>query len=312
MPTATELKKKLIKEMPKNLAHIQKTMYPSIDKLKEWTQKDTVDVEVKSIVRYHRSIGNYILFHYVDASLHAMPEARLLDHSTRASVAQLLYTIPVYDYHPNNLSIYYLTSFGEMLPRVLLLGWEKEAELCARLAFKYINTVFDRGIGAGYLGWFMLLLAQDWLKPKNINLMTDFRKIEVKSLGPVWDKALQNWRCKDMNFVEQLINEMADYHLSNTKPIKVKGDELHADFEARCFWIYPIEILALLRLREMHGLANPPLSHPLFSTTPLAKLNPPTQWPKDELMDAAEKRFRAIYPQTPSLDDLATLRLEQS
>lgn len=158
----------------------------------------------------------------------------------------------------------------------------------------------------------MLLLAEDWLKPKNVDLMTDFRKIEIKTLGPVWDKALQNWRSKDMIFIDQLVSEMVDYHLSNTQPIAVEGDELHVDFESKCFWIYPIEILALLRLREMHGLSNPHLSHPLFSTTPLAKLNPPTQWPQDELMDAAEKRFRQIYPATPSISNLDHLRIEQS
>lgn len=49
-------------------------------------------------------------------------EADILDYTTRASIAQLLYTISIYDYHSQNLSIYHLTSFGKILPRVLLLG----------------------------------------------------------------------------------------------------------------------------------------------------------------------------------------------
>ncbi|UXN07560.1 hypothetical protein [Bartonella sp. HY761] len=62
----------------------------------------------------------------------------------------------------------------------------------------------------------------------------------------------------------------------------------------------------------MHGIPNPHLSHPPFLATPLANLNPPTQWPKDELMDAAKKRFRRNYPATPSISNTNQLRYGQN
>ncbi len=54
---------------------------------------------------YHEDIGRYVLFPYVTSSLHYILKADLLDYSTRASIAELLYTILVYDYHSPNLSI---------------------------------------------------------------------------------------------------------------------------------------------------------------------------------------------------------------
>ncbi|UXN07561.1 hypothetical protein [Bartonella sp. HY761] len=64
--------------------------------------------------------------------------------------------------------------------------------------------------------------SEGLIKTKDYNFRTNFRKIEVKSLGSVWGEALQNWRSEDMIFIDQLMAEMTDYHLSNTKLIKVE------------------------------------------------------------------------------------------
>jgi hypothetical protein len=57
---------------------------------------------------------------------------------------------------------------------------------------------------------------------------------------------------------------------------------------------YPFEILAVLRLRVLHGLKNPPLDHPLMST-PLGALPEVTEPYTDELLENVLKQARLEF-----------------
>ena len=57
---------------------------------------------------------------------------------------------------------------------------------------------------------------------------------------------------------------------------------------------YPFETLAVLRLRVLHGLKNPPLDHTLIST-PLGALPEVTEPYTDELLENVLKQARLEF-----------------
>ncbi|WP_092719952.1 hypothetical protein [Rhizobium multihospitium] len=166
----------------------------------------------------------------------------------------------------------------------------------------------DRGISYGRLPWFMLELAKDWLKA-DVAIDSEFRQLEVANLG-VWDKLLAGWRDSNERSFDALMSEMAEYHLAQSGIVENTEKDWY-EFEELSYWLFPVELLAVLRLREWGGIANPPLTHPIFWVTPLANLYPSPAWPKDETVDRAEAKFRALYPDIPSVADLQRLRNAQ-
>ena len=57
---------------------------------------------------------------------------------------------------------------------------------------------------------------------------------------------------------------------------------------------YPFETLAVLRLRALHTLTNPPLDHSLMST-PLGALPEVTEPHTDELLESVLKQARLEF-----------------
>ncbi len=167
----------------------------------------------------------------------------------------------------------------------------------------------DRGISYGLLGWFMLEIAKDWLKA-DVSLDSEFRTHEIENLG-LWNDLLAGWRDTNPRAFDALMSKMADHHIGQSRVTEEGEEEEFYEFESSSLWIFPVELLAVLRLREWEGIPTPPLSHPLFAVTPQAQLYPPPAWPKNDVLDMAEARFRAAYPNTPSVDDLSVLRREQ-
>jgi hypothetical protein len=87
----------------------------------------------------------------------------------------------------------------------------------------------------------------------------------------------------------------------------------HFEIEEDRFWLYPVILFTFLRLREWEGLPNPQtLTHDLFQKGIFQHLPPVPVWPHDELHDKVDERFRVMFPDTPSLEDLPKLRAEQS
>lgn len=304
----SSMRNELIKKLPQQVQR-QKPLLrdASYDDIGDWLGKDVVDSDVQLVTEYFELIHIWYRNSYSSSGLSSSPNEEILAISIRAAISSFLFEIPIYDFHPKNLGRYDFDAYGKLLAQILATGWKDEAELVARLGFKELNRLLDRGISYGRLCWFMLELARDWLQA-NVSLDSEFRQHEIENLG-IWDKLLAGWREPNERIFDSLVNEMAEYHTSQSKNAEMSENEWY-EFEDMAYWLFPVELLAVLRLREWAGIANPKLSHPLFAVTPLATLYPTPAWPKDEVLDQAEAKFRSLYPNTPSVADLATLRAE--
>ncbi|MBO0664595.1 hypothetical protein LQ948_18775 [Jiella sp. MQZ9-1] len=308
MPEPSELRRALKKDIPEWLQHKQRLiMDKPIQWLEEFIEDGDVTPKIKLISSRYDRLALWFRMKYAISGIGAVPDVDLLALSSRVGISSFFLEVPVYDFYPKNLGRYDFDAYGKLLAQIFATGWKDESELVARFGFEELNRLLDRGISYGRMCWFMLELAKDWLQA-DVSLDSEFRQHEIENLG-IWDKLLTGWREPNARVFDALMSEMADYHLSQSKDADMSESEWY-EFESMSYWLFPVELLAVLRLREWAGIANPKLSHPLFAVTPLATLYPPPAWPKDDVLDQAEAKFRSLYPNTPSVADLAKLRAQ--
>ncbi|MDQ8028119.1 MAG: hypothetical protein REJ23_05295 [Brevundimonas sp.] len=98
------------------------------------------------------------------------------------------------------------------------------------------------------------------------------------------------WRTTDLETLTALCLAVCDFHTHRctVAPASVVFHEFQQGKWTRC----PIEILLLLKLRELTGLPNPELRHPLTDTA-LGRLPPPIPWTHDPLLEQVHARLRA-------------------
>ena len=108
---------------------------------------------------------------------------------------------------------------------------------------------------------------------------------------PIFNALIERWRTPDASALAQPILHACDRHTHQSRYDNAKGEYFDLYQEA---WYTPFEILALYRLRESLGLANPQVEHPLLDT-PLGRLHeirPP--W-TDPLLDAVVARWEREF-----------------
>lgn len=73
---------------------------------------------------------------------------------------------------------------------------------------------------------------------------------------PILNALYQNWRCNNAADLTHVCLAACDYHTWRA----IKGE-----FESSYYWThFPIEILLLFKLRQLSGLENPQLDHPIM------------------------------------------------
>jgi hypothetical protein len=157
----------------------------------------------------------------------------------------------------------------------LVLGWEKEAVSLFQQVREHLGQnrfrVFNEDNHATQ--YFLLRLVFDW------------QGWPRQSDGePLFAALLAHWRTPDADALAPLLLAVCDRHTHQA----VKKD---ADSGAT---YYPVETLAVLRLRVLHGFKNPPLDHPLMST-PLGALPEVTEPYTDELLKNVLRRARLEF-----------------
>ena len=110
-------------------------------------------------------------------------------------------------------------------------------------------------------------------------------------LGP-YEQLLASWRSDDPGSLVSGVIAAANYHVARSRE---HTNDVTFEFADEFFQLYPAEILAVYRLREQAGLANPEVGHPLFAT-PLGRLQPIVPPKSDPLLDGVLRRAKEQLP----------------
>lgn len=176
----------------------------------------------------------------------------------------------------------------------IICGWPRQANMVGHLTYaawrqkpESLQSEFDK-----CPAFIFSMFCELQNLPFN-NVVFEYLHDDYGVYAPI----IANWRTKDVAQVSEWVNQMADYHLEQTK--KPKGVEW-GEFELPGLYLFPYEILAFLRLREWLGLPNPTqFDHPLM-TQPMAFM-PTTSLPVpefDPLTVQVMTKYRAQYAET--------------
>ncbi|HKV41025.1 MAG TPA: hypothetical protein VJX67_17595 [Blastocatellia bacterium] len=114
-----------------------------------------------------------------------------------------------------------------------------------------------------------------------------------------YNSVLYLWDSTDLAAVTAALVDACDFHTYRTQ--KSTPREMF-EFENQEYKLYPVEILAVLRLRQMRGLPLPDLDHPLMNT-PLGHLRETPPVAPDRLIDDLLKKLRIEFPSLPEFLD---------
>ena len=139
--------------------------------------------------------------------------------------------------------------------------------------------------------WFMLEIFCRW---QGIKL--DYSRLNFPEDMEVYSQVLQHWDTNDNVLLSKLVNEMVDFHISESD--EDEHEDYVPDFSSSDYFIYPIEILLWLNVRERMGLTE------YFAENDLLKM-PINNWhtqqvaiPIIELVEHAKIKLQSEYPDT--------------
>lgn len=105
-----------------------------------------------------------------------------------------------------------------------------------------------------------LSIIHDWL-----NLPLDLDKLGL-SRDPAWGPLVKHWNDPNPVKLQSILYSTCDIHIERIaltdREMNTGNFDFYSEFEA----VYPTEILAVLRLRQMLDLPSPELDHPLMNT----------------------------------------------
>lgn len=102
-------------------------------------------------------------------------------------------------------------------------------------------------------------------------------------------RLLDTWSLQDEVAFTAAVKAACDFHT------QLSGDldsEQYYEYTNEAWRLYPVEILAVLRLRQALGLSMPEVSHPLLDS-PLGVLYEPQSPPPDPLLERVIEKYRA-------------------
>jgi hypothetical protein len=158
----------------------------------------------------------------------------------------------------------------------MTLGAMSEAEAVFRLELRCLRDgVFYKFEDYMYPRYLLEMFAA-W-KGERINL--DGYGYVFGPMGAYGD-LLAVWDTDDLSSLARAISAACDLHIARSR-----GGNLnqHFDFEPDWEWVFPVEIMCLLRLRELKRMPNPAVDHPLLAI-PTARLCPIEDIPWNPLL----------------------------
>jgi len=155
--------------------------------------------------------------------------------------------------HPDK---FFVTSFNQIslaLANAITLGCLREAEQLGSCIFRSLDTGQIDDQEPARVAPFLTALYGQWkgLPPR-----------QELTISAPYSAVLEYWQSEETAELEQALLEACEFHIERSQNNSRDVYEFRKDE----YWLYPVEILAVLRLREMRGLASPVLEHPLMQT----------------------------------------------
>ncbi len=172
---------------------------------------------------------------------------------------------------------------GLLLAKALALGLIDEGEAIGRDSFVGLNEGWFYGIGQTSLTPFVMKAFARW---KNLSLPPEFSF----ELPEAYEELVLELTSGPDQIRAALVN-VCDYHLSRSKD---DTDDETYEFSNLVYAVYPVEILFVFRIREILGLVNPEVDHPLLSS-PLGKL-PGSSCSMDPSLHPIRDRIKRDFP----------------
>ncbi|WP_230948700.1 hypothetical protein [Burkholderia multivorans] len=220
----------------------------------------------------------------------------LFSHATDIAWEPLLGKSWGYEYWRTRISHYHeigavrtdrsisFTQAVASLVACLCAGWIKEA----RILTEEIKILYNRRRFFGVLQqplyqWIFRVCLDDaeLSLDENSDGGGDFKISE-----PVLDELLKHWRDQDLAPIQDYVIWLCDYYTHRTR--RSDWHEFQNDLLLTRF---PALILAWQRLREIRGLENPFIDHPLMQPT-YARLRPAMPFYTDSVLEATLARLR--------------------
>jgi hypothetical protein len=199
----------------------------------------------------------------------------------------------VFPFHPQPIHLMDWERSTTEMALAFMLGWREQAVIQGYIAMITLNqgysiaSRYDERHRRGHA--FMLRLFGAWR-----NDGSGHRFPAWAHTVPVYETLLQRWRDVDSEELAQLLHTACEHHLQEGIPDTSK---VFHDFGDDRITRVPLEILMLLRLREIEGLSVPSVNHPLMEP-PFDALLPPVAVPQPDMyMKATMKRVEEDWPQ---------------
>jgi len=241
---------------------------------------------------------------FVDSVLKGTPDYDVLALNTRLGFTHFMMEHADYGIRPGNPGGYDAWNVDFLLCQLLSIGWHEQAEIVTRISIDEFNTFLGEGITTTKLPWFVLNLCRDWLGIET-EIRSNWGDIYMPDLG-FWEELLAGWREPNPHVFAELFTKAADFHIEQSRyEDEDKQDQREEpEINNENYWLFPVELFAVLRLRTWEGLDNPTLDHPLFSVSMLGKMPLLLTWPENELLDEVERKYRRAYPEMKSFGTL--------
>ncbi|MBB4842645.1 hypothetical protein HNP55_001160 [Paucibacter oligotrophus] len=193
---------------------------------------------------------------------------------------------------PQYLGMLRLRSAVSGLARVFLLGWQQETLSLMRWVLSALphGAYFDADETSHPRAQFFVLR----LLASHFGLTMPLDPLFAHE-EPIYEFLIEHWRTPDPSHLVQALLAALDRHTHQSVRAKRSGPEFDFPFDED--WYFPYEVLVVLKLRELAGLANPSaeaLAHPL-TATPLGRLSAPTPVYTDATLDGVVKRMREEF-----------------
>jgi hypothetical protein len=210
----------------------------------------------------------------------------------------------IFEGHAQPLRMFSWESTTECMAMYFILGQIDEGKYMGYMTHAALNQTFQLQLSYEEqhrrCHAFMLRLFADWRG----DAKHDWPSFAYEK--PLYEEILAIWREPDSEVLKPWLLAACDRHSHEAKP-----DTEKVFYDCSRFLRTPLEILLLFRLRELIGLSNPVLDHPLMEAPFERFPDTPPPYVPDALMLGTLERMRQDWPNFDEETSLASL-IEES